>query len=318
MFAHPFRFGVVNEHMLPPALWLDHVRMIESLGFDTFLLRDHLVADFFGHQYAPLVALMAAASATERLRVGTMVIDNDFRHPALLAKEAATLDLLSGGRFELGIGAGWLRAEYEQTGMQYDSAGTRIERLGEAIQVIKGAWRSEPFSFAGTHYQITGLDSFPKPLQQPHPPILVGGGHRKILRLAGREADSVGILTTSVATGVVVADPNDQLPAAVDQKIAWVREGAGERFASIKLSMFPNIVVSDSRRASTEAWLAARGWSGVSVEDAWQMPVLLIGSVDQICHDLLERRERYGFSYLIIADDYLDAFAPVVAQLRSA
>ncbi len=317
MALHPFRFGVVNESMLPPVQWIDHVRKIEALGFDTFLLRDHLVADFFGHQYAPLIALMAAASATERLRVGTMVIDNDFRHPAMLAKEAATLDLFSRGRFELGIGAGWLRAEYEQTGMQYDSPGTRIERLSEAIGVIKGAWRSEPFTFAGKHYQITGLDTFPKPLQQPHPPILVGGGHRKILRLAGREANSVGILTTSVATGVVVADPQEQLPAAVDQKLAWVREGAGERFTSIELSMFPNILVSETRRATTEAWLAERGWSGMSVEDAWQMPVLLVGSVEQIVADLLERRERYGFSYLIIADKYLDAFAPVVARLRN-
>ena len=155
---HPFRFGVVNEQMKAPAAWFDHVRRVEALGYATFLLRDHFVPDFFGDQYAPLPALMAAAGVTSTLRLGTMVIDNDYRHPLLLAKEMATLDCLSGGRAELGIGAGWLRTEYEQAGLAFDRAGVRIDRLEEAVRVIKGLWADQPLTFTGAHYQITGYD----------------------------------------------------------------------------------------------------------------------------------------------------------------
>jgi probable F420-dependent oxidoreductase len=173
---HPFRFGVINEQMKAPSAWFDHVRRVEALGYTTLLLRDHVVPDFFGDQYAPLVALMAAASVTTTLRLGTMVIDNDYRHPVMLAKEAATLDCLSGGRFELGIGAGWLRTEYEQAGVPFDRAGVRIDRLEESIRVMKGIWAEAPTTFAGQHYQVTGINGVPKPLQRPHPRLLIGGG----------------------------------------------------------------------------------------------------------------------------------------------
>ena len=196
---HPFRFGVINEQMKAPAAWFDHVRRVEALGYATFLLRDHFVPDFFGDQYAPLPALMAAAGVTSTLRLGTMVIDNDYRHPLLLAKEMATLDCLSGGRVELGIGAGWLRTEYEQAGLVFDRAGVRIDRLEEAVRVIKGFWADQPLTFTGAHYQITGIDGVPKPLQRPHPPLLIGGGKERMLRLAGRVADIVGILTAMSA-----------------------------------------------------------------------------------------------------------------------
>ncbi|MBL8164495.1 MAG: TIGR03621 family F420-dependent LLM class oxidoreductase, partial [Anaerolineae bacterium] len=193
--THPFRFGVINEQMKPREDWLAHVRRAETLGYATFLLRDHFVPDFFGDQYAPIAALMAAAAVTQTLRVGTLVIDNDYRHPVILAKEAATLHLLSGGRFELGIGAGWLRSEYEQAGMPYDPAGVRISRLEESLHIIKGLWNSEPVTFSGQHYRIDNIDGFPKPEQ--HLPILIGAGQKRMLTLAGREADIVGILTTS-------------------------------------------------------------------------------------------------------------------------
>lgn len=314
---HPFRFGVINEQMKASAAWFDHVRRIEQLGYATLLLRDHVVPDFFGDQYAPLPALMAAASVTTTLRLGTMVIDNDYRHPVMLAKEAATLDCLSGGRFELGIGAGWLRTEYEQAGIPFDRAGVRIDRLQEAIQVIKGIWAAAPLTFAGQHYQVTAMNGVPKPHQRPHPPLLIGGGKERMLNLAGREADIVGILTSDVSSGALVSDINERLPAAVRQKVEWIRQGAGDRFDQIELSLIPTVIITDDRRGQTEALIQKQGWA-LSVEDIWQMPSMLVGSIDEIVTALLARREAYGFSYYVVSDDMMECFAPVVAQLAAA
>jgi probable F420-dependent oxidoreductase len=318
MPPHPFRFGVINETMSAPRPWLEGARRAEALGYSTFLLRDHFVPDYFGDQYAPLVALMAAASATTTLRVGTMVLGNDYRHPALLAKEAATLDVLSGGRFELGVGAGWLRAEYEQAGIPFDPNGTRVSRLEEALRVIKGVWSGEPLHHEGAHYRVAGLAGVPRPAQRPHPPILVGGGHRRMLTIAGREAQSVGLLTSSVASGALVVDPRQMLPEAVEEKLGWVREGAGARWRDIELSLIPSLIVADDRRSATERLIAGRGWSGITAEQVWSMPSVLVGSAEQIETDLLERRERYGFSYYVVSDADAERFAPVVTRLAGA
>lgn len=316
MSHHPFRFGVINEQMKEPAAWFDHVRRIEALGYATLLLRDHFVPDFFGDQYAPLPALMAAASVTTTLRLGTMVIDNDYRHPVLLAKEAATLDLLSGGRFELGMGAGWLRTEYEQAGLPFDRAGARIDRLEEAIKVIKGLWGEQPCTVRGQHYQVTAINGVPKPQQRPHPPLLLGGGKERMLKLAGREADIVGILTSDVSRGTLVSDISERTPAAVQQKIEWIRQGAGARFDQIELSLIPTVIVTDDRRSATTAFIHQQGWP-VTVEEVWQMPSVLIGSPAQIAADMQARRELYGFSYYVVADSDMESFAPVVAQLHA-
>lgn len=316
MSHHPFRFGVINEQMKEPAAWFDHVRRIEALGYATLLLRDHFVPDFFGDQYAPLPALMAAAGVTTTLRLGTMVIDNDYRHPVLLAKEAATLDLLSGGRFELGIGAGWLRTEYEQAGLPFDRAGVRIDRLEEAIKVLKGLWSEQPCTARGQHYQVTAVNGAPKPQQRPHPPLLIGGGKERMLNLAGREADIVGILTSDVSRGTLVSDVNERTPAAVQQKIEWIRQGAGARFDQIELSLIPTVLVTDDRRSATTAFIHQQGWP-VTVEEVWQMPSVLIGSPAQIAADIQARRELYGFSYYVVADGDMESFAPVVAQLHA-
>ena len=313
---HPFRFGVINEQMKAPAAWFDHVRRVEALGYATFLLRDHFVPDFFGDQYAPLPALMAAASVTTTLRLGTMVIDNDYRHPVLLAKEVATLDCLSGGRCELGIGAGWLRTEYEQAGLSFDRAGVRIDRLEEAIRVIKGLWADQPLTFEGEHYQVTGIDGVPKPLQRPHPPLLIGGGKERMLKLAGRVADIVGVLTSDVSRGTLTSELGERTPAAVLQKVEWIRQAAGARFDQIELSLIPTIILTDDRRGQTEALIQQQGWE-TTVEEVWQMPSVLIGSIDQIAEDLQARRERYGFSYYVVADAEMEIFAPVVAKLTA-
>jgi probable F420-dependent oxidoreductase len=312
---HRFRFGVINEQIPAPADWFAKVRQIEQLGYSTLLIRDHFIADVFGDQLGPIAALASAAAVTTTLRVGTLVFDNDYRHPALLAKECATIDYLSGGRFELGIGAGWLRAEYAQAGMPFETAGARIDRFEEGLLVIKGTWASEPLTFTGKHYQIKSLNGTPKPIQQPHPPILIGGGQRRMLTLAGREANIVSILTTSVASGAMVQVMSERTPEGVRQKLEWVRAGAGERFPTIELSLIPSIVITDTRRASTEAFIQARGWNGVAVADVWEMPSVLIGSVEQIIADLQQRREEYGFSYYVIGDDMAEQCAPIIAQL---
>jgi probable F420-dependent oxidoreductase len=313
--SRPFRFGVINEAMTTRAAWTEQARQVEDLGYATFLIRDHFVPDFFGDQFAPVAALMAAADATTRLRIGTLVIDNDYRHPVVLAKEVATLDLLSDGRVELGIGAGWLRREYDLAGIDHDSAGVRIDRLEEGLTIIKGLLGQSEVRFAGKHFQIDGLEGYPKPVQRPHPPIMIGAGKRRMLTLAGREADIVGFLTTQVNTGTVVDDPRGRMTPAVQEQISWVREGAGERFEQIELSTVATIVLTDERRSRTERLIAEQEWNGISVEDVWDMPAVFVGSVDQIVDDMERRREELGISYFVVANARQEIAAPIVARL---
>lgn len=316
MARHPFRFGVINERPLTPAAWLEHVRRVEALGYATFLIRDHLVPDYFGDQYAPLSALAAAAGATSRLHVGTMVLANDFRHPTVLAKEAATITALSGGRLELGVGAGWLRREYEQAGLPYDSAGARIERLEEALQIMRGLWAGEELRFAGRHYQIDGLRLFPLPERPPR--LFLGGGKQRMLQLAGRLGDTVGLLTTSVASGAMEGGPEERTPEAVAQKLGWVRAGAGARYDTIELSLIPTVVLAADRRGAAERLIAERGWRGLEVERVWAMPSVFIGQPHEIAAEMAARRERYGFSYYVFSDHEAERLAPLVGLLAGS
>ena len=171
----PFRFGVIAENVRTRKDLVSTSRRAEELGYHIILIRDHLVEDPFGHQLAPIAALATVAAVTETLRIGTLVLANDYRHPAILAKEAATLDVLSGGRFELGLGAGWLRREYEQASIPFDPARWRVGRLEEALRVFKELFAGGSLDFRGEHYRIDGLANFPEPSQRPRPPILVGG-----------------------------------------------------------------------------------------------------------------------------------------------
>jgi probable F420-dependent oxidoreductase len=313
--SRQFRFGVIHEQPQGASAWRGHLGRIEDLGFSTFLIRDHLVPDFFGDQAAPLVALASAAALTTRLRLGTMVLAVDYRHPAILAKEAATLDVLSDGRLELGLGAGWLRREYDAAGLPFDSPGIRIDRLEEAIAILDGLFGEGPFSFAGKHYTVTDLDGYPKPVQRPRPPLLIGGGRRRVLTLAGRTADIVGILTTSVASGTVVDDATERLADAVAQKLAWVRAGAGPRYPNIELSLIPTLLFEEDRERAAAELIAARGWTGVTTADVLSMPSVFIGSVSEIVDQMEERRARYGFSYYVVSDRQLDRVAPLVTRL---
>lgn len=311
---HPFRFGVLGEHIGTREELIGTAHAAEEMGYATFLIRDHFIEPPFGHQLAPFAALATVAAVTDRLRIGTLVFANDYRPAVLLAKEAATLDLLSGGRFELGIGTGFLKAEYDQVGIAFDPPGTRVDRFAESLTVIKGLFTDAPFTFSGEHYTLTEFDSFPKPMQRPHPPLLVGAGGRRMLSIAAREADIIGILTTSTANGVLSRDPAPRLAAAVERQLGWIREAAGDRFADIELSLVPNIIIADDYRRAAAEHIRARGWSGVSVDDVLAMPSELIGSVDRIVEEIQARREQYGFSYYVISADNMKAVAPIVAR----
>jgi probable F420-dependent oxidoreductase len=311
----PFRFGLLVEQFTSREALLATALRAEATGFSTLLVRDHFIAEPFGHQFAPLVTLAVVAEATRTLRLGTLVIDNDYRHPAVLAKEAASLDVLSSGRFELGLGAGWARDEYEQTGIAFDPAGVRIDRLCESLQVIKALFSAQPASFAGNHYQVNGLDSFPKPVQRPHPPILIGAGGRRMLSIAAREADIVAIMAAPITTGSITDDPSTRLAASFAERVQWVRAAAGERFEQIELSQVVSIAPSDDRAQTAASFINERGWAGLSTDDVLAMPQFLIGSTEQMAEDLRARREQLGFSYLVIADRSLEAAAPLVERL---
>jgi probable F420-dependent oxidoreductase len=307
MTSRPFRFGVITYQAGSKEEWITKVRRAEQLGYAVLLAPDH-----FGEQLAVVPALLAAAEATTTLRVGSYVFDNDFRHPAMLAKEAATLDILSGGRFELGIGAGWMRSEYEQVGIAYESGAIRTQRLEETLQIVKGLFAEGPFTFSGTHYTIKNLDRFPKPLQQPHPPLLVGGAGKRILSVAAREASIVSLAARVLPDGSGL-DTADTTPQATLRKIEWIRQAAGERFSQLELNMIIFAVVITEDRLSAAQQLAES--FKMAAEQVLTVPHCLIGTADQICEDLLKHREQYGVSYIAIFEDSMEAFAPVVARL---
>ncbi|MPY94851.1 MAG: TIGR03621 family F420-dependent LLM class oxidoreductase [Acidimicrobiia bacterium] len=306
----PFRFGVQcsSPPTVSPRSWAELARRVEGLGYSTLTVSDHL-----DEQVAPIAALRAAADATTTLRLGALVFCNDYRHPAVLAKEAATLDALSGGRFELGLGAGWMLSDYERAGLTLDPPGLRIDRLQEAIAVVKCLFAPGPCTYAGRYYRVTGLQGTPAPVQRPHPPILVGGGGRRLLSLAGREADIVGI-NVNMAKGVIDASAGLNATAeATEEKVAWAREAAGERWADVELQVRVHlVVVTDNRQQVAEALAAG---FGLTVDQALATPHALCGSPDQIAESLVERRERFGISSIGVALDALDALAPVVARL---
>jgi probable F420-dependent oxidoreductase len=302
----PFRFGVQSRSAGPRGPWLETVRRIEALGYDTLSWPDHFVCGF-----EPVAAMAAAAMVTERLRLSGFVFDNDFRHPVVLAMSAGSIDILSNGRLELGIGAGWLKEEYDLSGIPFDPASVRIARLEEAVRLLKMLLSGERTKFSGEFYSLDGLQLPPVPVQRPHPPIVIGGGSKKILSLAAREANIVGITTRALPDGA--KDAMDMTAAATDRKIDWVREAAGDRFAEIELNTIcPTVEVTTDRRAAAER-IAAN--LPVSADDVLESPAVLLGTVDEIAETLRERRQRFGFSYVVILEPVVDAFAPVVERL---
>ena len=309
------RFGVVSESVLDGPAWADHARRVEGAGVGALLIRDHFSAGAFGQQLAPFSALAAAAAVTTGLRVGTLVLSNDFRHPAILAHEAASLHHLSGGRFDLGLGAGWYEPEYRAAGIRFDAAGQRIDRLEESLAIIKGLLAGDPVQHSGTWYQIDGLDLDVMPERRGRPRLLIGAGGPRMLRVAAQHADVVGLLPAPIKGPEDRDDPADRLPPAFDRKLAMLRSAAGNRFGQLELSALASFTVTARRRSETEDLIARRGWSGIGVEAVWDMPTVFIGSLGQIRDDLQARRERFGLTYLVTPDRELPVLEAIIAAL---
>ena len=306
----PFRFGVQLSTGTSGHEWADTARRIEALGYATATMPDH-----FTGQLAPMPALQAVLDATTTLRAGALVFDNDYKHPAILAKELATMDVLSDGRVEIGLGAGWMISDYEQLGIAYDRPGIRIDRFVEGLAVLRGAMGDGPFAFEGEHYTISGYDGLPKPLQSPCPPILIGGGGKRVLTIAARQADIVGVNGTLDA-GVIGPEAVATMTAeAVTSKVGIVAEAAAVagRLDHVEMNIRTFFVsVTDDRRGRIAAMASMVGVDEAMIAES---PFALIGSPGEIVQDLIERRERYGFSYVIVGAEDVEAFAPVVAEL---
>lgn len=308
---HPFRFGVSHGGVSSRREWIAAVRRAEDLGYSTVFISDH-----FTEKLAPLPALVAAAEHTG-MRVGTLVLANDFRHPAVLAKEAATLDLLTEGRLELGLGTGWARVDYQRSGIAMDPPGVRVERLQEAVAVLKGLLAGEEVSFHGRHYRVE-WQMAPLPVQQPHPPLIIGGGGRRMLRLAGREADIVG-LSVALPQGTG-EELNREVGAAggdaLSRRLGWVAEGAGDRLHRLEINVLLFEAQVTARLEQTATEIAAR--RGSNPQAVLDSPHVAVGSVDAICDTLMERRRRYGISYLTVPQSAMEEMAPVVSRLAGA
>jgi probable F420-dependent oxidoreductase len=313
---HPFRFFTDTSDELDGPALATFARRAESLGYSVLMMPDHLVG-----QYAPIPLLTAAAMATETLRVGTFVFNNNLRHPAVLAQDLATLDRLSGGRLQIGIGAGWNKPEHDAIGIPFEPVGTRIAKLAEALTVLRGCFGDEKFSFAGEHYTITDYDAPPKPVQRPHPPIFVGGGGRRLLTLAGREAQIVGLAPrlTMDAQGKPGLDTQSITLAATEEKIGWVRAAAGERFGEIELNTYPTggpmVLTGNAKAEAARRADKIRELTGVelTVEDILESPHVFIGTVKELTQKLLDLRERLGISSFLFDD--METFAPIVEEL---
>ena len=261
--------------------------------------------------------MVIAAEATKHLRVGTHVLNNDLRHPVLVAREAATIDLLTEGRLELGLGAGSIQAEYDQIGLAFAAGAVRVERLAEAVAIIKGLLKGEEVTLVGRHYQVTRHAIGPLPAQRPHPPLLIGGYGPHLLQLAAREADIVSFSgITFRRGGAVPPDLSSWRVPAVDERVRLVRDAAGhQRFAGLELSVLvQRVIVTDDRRRAAEE--LTRQWTELGADEVLASPYVLVGTVGEIVEDIQARRERWGISYYhLVRDSYADAFAPVVARL---
>src|SRR5688572_1584189 len=293
--SRAFRFGILTGGAASRGEWTDKAKQAEALGYSTLLIDDHLYNPF-----APLTALVSAADVTTSLRIGSLVFGNDFRHPVILAKEAATLDVLTDGRFELGLGTGYRHEDYEQSGITLQSPGTRVSRFEEAVQIIKGLFAEDAFTYDGNYYTIHNLNGLPKPLQKPYPPLLLGGGSKRILSFAAREANIVGINPRTTVEGGL--DLRSSTPEATEQKIAWVREAAGARFRDLELSILVMVIVTDQRRQAAEQKLREfeMPTDEASIDGMLASPAFLFGTVEQIVEDLQSCRERFGLSYFEI------------------
>jgi probable F420-dependent oxidoreductase len=305
--ARPFRFGVEMMEPFDGMTWADSARELEALGYATLFAPDH-----FDEGYGPITAMAVAAAATTELQVATAVFAADFRHPAVLARELASLDLVSEGRLEVGIGAGYQVKDYESSGIAMDRPGVRVSRMIEHVAVLKGLFGDGPFDFAGEHYRIAGLDGTPKPYRPGGPPIFVAGGGKRMLTFAARHADIVGV-NPSLPTSAAQPTAPDALPERIDEKLAWVREAAGARFDDLEIHAWLRFAeVTEDARAAVAPLTAT---FGADADAVLASPIVLVGTVEEIVERLHERRERWGYSYFTVQQPVARGFAAVVARL---
>jgi probable F420-dependent oxidoreductase len=306
-----FRFAAQLSTASPGTAraWADQARRAEDLGYSVLSMPDH-----FGDQLAPVPALAAAAAATTDLRIGALVFGNDYRHPVVLAKEAATLDVLSEGRFELSLGAGWMRTDYEESGIAYDEPKVRVERFEEAVQVIQGLLRTDgPFSFHGSHYTVRHHSLLPRPKQQPGPRLVLGGGGKRVLSFAARHADIVSINVNLVAGTAGPESAPNATPERTREKIAWVKGAAGDRFDDLELNALIGFAMITDDAAGVAEAMAPH--FGTTPGEARHIPLALLGSVEQMIEELQWRRQEYGISYWTIEGEAWEALGPVVSSL---
>jgi probable F420-dependent oxidoreductase len=279
----------------------DTARRAESLGYSHLAIPDHLI-----DQLSPVPAMTAIAAATTTLRVSTFVLNNDLRHPAVLAQDLASVDVLSEGRLDIAIGAGWNEAEYGAIGIVFDKVGRRVARLAEAVAVLKGCFAPGPFSFSGRHYTITDYDGRPAPAQQPHPPFMIGGGGRRVLSLAAREAQIVGVAPRIQPDGRL--DPRSLTWAATEEKLAWVRADAGDRFDELTLNVYPSAwpvtVTSDIDGEARRVVDSLRARTGIELteQEVIESPHLFIGSIERFLDKFRDLRDRLGISSIMVGE----------------
>jgi len=306
MAVSPFRFGAAAFNATSGAQWAESARRIEDLGYATLVIGDHIGSPMFG----PFTALAAAAAATTTLHVGTTTFANDFRHPAVLAKEAATLDLLSDGRFELGLGAGWAKRQYDLAGVAFDPAATRVARLNEAVQIIHRLWSGEAVVFTGQHYRLDGLQLNPRPNRPLH--LFIGGVGKRVLSLAGQNASTAGILERALPDGSG-HDAGSETVETVATRTGWVRNAARIRDAEVELAvLIRKVIVTDDREGAAATLANERR---ISPSQALASPYFLLGTVDAMAAQLESLRARCGISYVSVFPADVEPFAPVVARL---
>jgi probable F420-dependent oxidoreductase len=311
----PFRFLANASEVVSGDELAERARRAEDMGYDALVVPDHLI-----EQLSPIVAMATIVAATSSLRVSAFVMNNDLRHPAVVAQDLASIDVLSGGRLDIAIGAGWNKAEYDAIGLSFDPAPARQARLAESITVLKGLFSGSPFSFSGDYYTITGHVGQPASVQQPHPPFFIGGGGRRTLTLAAREAATVGLAPRVGADGKL--DTRSMTLDATREKIDWVREAAPERFPSLAFNVYPSswpVTVTDNLRAEARRVIDHfAGLTGVELteDEVIDSPHLFIGSVDRLVEKFLQLREELGITSILLGE--VGELAPVLEGLRDA
>jgi probable F420-dependent oxidoreductase len=302
--VRPFRFAITTSSAGSGAEWRAKARRIEALGYDLLLVTDHLT-----QQLAPIPAMTAALEATTTLRVGSYVFANDYRNPLMLAKEIATLDHLSGGRVELGLGAGWYVRDYEMLGIPYDPPGIRVSRMIEAVRLLDRLFAQDSVDASGAYYTVRGARLQPK---RPRPPLMIGGGGPRILRFAAEHADIIALNPQFDANGQPVL--SDLTTGATQRKLEVLRAALGARFAKVELNVFVvDAGVSDQPRSPLDAVATRLKGTAAHLVDS---PFFLYGSVADLKRQLLERREKLGITSYGLPEKALEPFAPVVRELR--